>query len=361
MISLRKTMDTQLEEVYRSVLQAYKRALAEVGVAGPQACPPVGEELRVSLLHLAEQLHGEASARVIAETEQTFEKDLAEWSSRAATFHNEKTTEIKEILSIVANAATQLGERDHLYTNQFREVTDRLQATSKLDDLSAIRRSLVLNVSELKTCVSKMAQHGEESVAQLRGKMKMYEERLEELERAASQDALTALGNRRMVERQLDARAQRGAPFSVLCIDLNGFKEINDQLGHVAGDDLLKQFANELRTALRSTDVVGRWGGDEFLVLVDGDLRECRTRVERIEQWVGGQYSVSTDAGVRTALVSSAIGVATWKYGDTPTTLLQRADAAMYARKAQMKADQKEQETDQRREDGENDPSKGPR
>jgi diguanylate cyclase (GGDEF)-like protein len=337
MISLRKSMDMQLEEVLQSTLKSYGNALVAVGQAGAQACPPVGEELKESLLNLRQRLSPETSASVITETEQLLEKELQTWSARAAHFYEEKTDEVKEILTIVAKAAGQVGERDRRYAKQFGDLTESLYATAKLDDLTAIRQSLVKNVADLKTCVTKMAKDGEESVAELRAQMSVYEGRLEEVERIASQDELTGLANRREVQRRLELLANQGRPICVLYIDLNGFKQINDALGHVAGDDLLKQFAGELRMAFPTTDVVGRWGGDEFIVLVDEDFREGETSVERIEQWVAGEYSVTTESGPRKVQVAAAIGFVSWQPGDTPTKILQRADAAMYEHKARMK------------------------
>jgi diguanylate cyclase len=183
-----------------------------------------------------------------------------------------------------------------------------------------------------------MAKDGQDSVADLQTQMRMYESRLEEVERIACQDPLTGLLNRRKIERDLDLRTTKGSPFSVINIDLNGFKEINDTLGHSAGDDLLKQFAGELRTAFRTTDAVGRWGGDEFIVLVDGGFRDAVTRVERIQRWVDGEYILTTESGPLKVQVSAASGVASWQAGDTLTTILQRADAAMYEHKGRMKS-----------------------
>jgi len=334
-------MDMQLEEVLQSALKSYGDALAAVGQAGAQACPPVGEELRDSLLNLKQRLSMETSASAINETEELLEKELLTWSARAAHFYEEKTVEVKEILTIVAKAAGQVGERDQRYAKQFGDLTESLQATAKLNDLTTIRQSLVKNVADLKTCVTTMAKDGQESVAELRAQMSVYEGRLEEVERIASQDELTGLANRRKVERQLELRANQGRPFCVLYIDLNGFKQINDALGHFAGDSLLKQFAGELRTAFRTTDVVGRWGGDEFIVLVDEDFREGKARVERIGQWIAGEYSVKTESGPRKVKVVAAIGFASWQPGDTATKILQRADAAMYEHKAQLKRSSK--------------------
>jgi diguanylate cyclase (GGDEF)-like protein len=337
MISLRKSMAMQAEEVLQSALKSYADVFVAVGEAGVQACPPAGEELQESLLNLKQRLNAEASASTITETEKLFEMELRVWSERAAQFYEEKTDEVREILTIVAKAAGHVGERDQRYAKQFGKLTERLQGTAKLNDLTTIRQSLVKSVAELETCVTKMVRDGQESVADLRAQMRVYENRLQEVERLACEDALTGLTNRRKLERQLELRAAQGDVFSIIYIDLNGFKQINDTYGHSAGDDLLKQFAGELRAAFRATDIVARWGGDEFIVLLDGDFREASTRVQRIEKWVDGEYILTTESGPRKVQVSAASGVTSWQAGDTATTILQRADAAMYEHKARVR------------------------
>jgi diguanylate cyclase (GGDEF)-like protein len=337
MISLRKSMAMQVEEVLQSALKSYGDVFVAVGEAGVHACPPAAEEFQESLLNLKQRLNAETSASVITETEQLFETELHTWSARAAQFYEEKTDEVREILTIVAKAAGQVGERDQRYATQFGKLTERLQETANLKDLTTIRQSLVKHAAELETCVTKMVRDGQDSVTELRAQMRAYEDRLEEVERTASQDPLTGLTNRRKLERQLEFRSNQGDPFSIIYIDLNGFKQVNDMYGHLAGDDLLKQFAGELRAAFRTTDVVGRWGGDEFVVLIEGDFHEAATRAERIEKWVDGEYVVTTESGLRKVKVSAASGVTAWQPGDTPTTILQRADAAMYEHKARIK------------------------
>ena len=337
MISLRQSMEKQAEEVLQSALKSYGDVFVAVGQAGAQACPAVGDGLKESLLNLRQRLSAEASASSIAETEQLLEAELQTWSARAAHYFQSKTDEVQEILAIVAKAAGQIGERDQRYSKQFGKLTERLQATSRLNDLTTIKQSLVKSVSEMESCVTKMTQDGQESVSALRAQMSIYEARLEEVERIASQDALTGLTNRRKLERHLELMVSLARPFSVIYIDLNGFKYINDTFGHQAGDDLLKQFAGELRTAFRTTDMVGRWGGDEFVVLLDADFQAAVSKVERIQKWVDGEYIVTTESGPRKVKVGAASGVASWQSGDTSTTILQRADAAMYAHKARMK------------------------
>ncbi|HYA35140.1 MAG TPA: GGDEF domain-containing protein, partial [Candidatus Binataceae bacterium] len=279
-----------------------------------------------------------ASPELVAETEQRFEHELEAWGQRATKFYKEKTDEVKEVLQLVAKAAAQVAERDARYGQQLGTLSDRLHSTMQLDDLTAIRQSLAQNVDDLKTYVTKMTHESQESVAQLRAKVVFYETRLEEVERIAFQDGLTGLANRRSLERQLDFRITQGLAFNVIYLDLNGFKPINDRLGHAAGDDLLKQFAAELKSAFRANDAVGRLGGDEFLVIADGDFQVAEERVERIERWVNGAYTLTVNGNQHKVTVGAAIGAAAWRPGETVDELLQRADAAMYQHKLRKKS-----------------------
>ena len=130
MISLRESMAKQAEEVLQSALKSYGDVFVVVGEASTQACPPAGEELKESLLNLKQRLNAETSAGVIIETEKLFEIELHKWSERAAEFYQEKTDEVREILTIVAKATSQVGERDQRYAKQFGNLTERLQGLS---------------------------------------------------------------------------------------------------------------------------------------------------------------------------------------------------------------------------------------
>ena len=331
-------MAIQSEEVLKATLESFGATLVAVGEAGSKACPPSGEDFKQSLIELKKHLSPEASPESIAETQHLLEAELQAWGDSASQVYTQKSGELKEVLLIVANAASDVAKRDEKYAQQFSNLTDRLQATAQMDDISLMRKSLVQGVQNLKTCVSGMTKEGQMSLADLRSRMGAYEARLAEMERAASRDPITELMNRRALEQQLNLRVEQKRPFSVLYLDLNGFKQVNDSLGHHAGDDVLKQFAGELRTAFRSGDVVGRWGGDEFLVIIDGGSAEADMSAKRITEWINGEYTISSGSTPCKVNVSAAIGIAAWQRGEGVTELLQRADAAMYKYKTAMKA-----------------------
>jgi len=155
--------------------------------------------------------------------------------------------------------------------------------------------------------------------------------------RLAKVDALTGLLNRRSIfeagEREL-LRAQRYAePFSLLVIDLDHFKAVNDRHGHLIGDVLLKKVARRMKSALRRSDLIGRPGGDEFIILlVRTTAQEAVLTAERL---LGALRERPYRMNGALHRITASIGVASVTE-DAPTTLqnlIHRADEAMYAAK----------------------------
>jgi diguanylate cyclase (GGDEF)-like protein len=152
----------------------------------------------------------------------------------------------------------------------------------------------------------------------------------------ARHDPLTELPNRARLHELIDAELRRPSrpAVTVLFLDVDGFKEVNDSLGHEVGDDLLRQLSARLSSRTRAGDTVGRLGGDEFVVLcpncdVDG--------AEALAQRFQSSFDQPFDLGGRIARLTASIGVATAADGDTSvrsSDLVRDADLAMYAAKA---------------------------
>jgi diguanylate cyclase (GGDEF)-like protein len=330
MISIKKLIERAGEEVLQASLDSYRSVLNAIGESGVQACPQVGNTLRQNLLHLQAALSAESTPDLLHQTGQKVEAEIAQWGCGAADYFKQRAGEVKEVMMILANTAELTGERDRRYSRQFQEFTGRLQAMSDLHDLVLIRDSLVKSAIDLRSCTEAMAEESQKSVARLRADVMVYQARLDDAERLASQDPLTGLDNRRRVESAIEYRIGRKKAFSVLLLDLNGFKQLNDTCGHLAADDLLKQFSAELKSGFRHTDVVGRFGGDEFIIVLDAGLQDANMHIERISRWVFGDYTIRVGDTSRKVAVSAAIGAAEWQAGDSLRTLLDRADAAMY-------------------------------
>jgi diguanylate cyclase (GGDEF)-like protein len=225
---------------------------------------------------------------------------LSNWTCGAdepPNISKRKTGEVKELLVALARMAESMGARDQRYSEQLGQFTLQLQTIADLDDLALIRSSLVRKAAELKVCVDQMAEENRKAITQLTAEISGYETRLREAETLASKDDLTGLLNRRSIESRIKAAIAVKRPFCVIMFDLNGFKQVNDTHGHAAGDSLPTQFAEELRSNIRASDIAGRWGGDEFVLLLDCDLKTARAQIERIEKWAFGEYTLAVGAG----------------------------------------------------------------
>jgi diguanylate cyclase (GGDEF)-like protein len=160
---------------------------------------------------------------------------------------------------------------------------------------------------------------------------------VEQLRHQAMHDALTGLPNRSLLAEQMQsaiaAAKQSGIGFAVYFIDLDGFKAINDSLGHNIGDAVLQELAQRLKNAVRKEDLVARFGGDEFVVLVR-DIPEAGV-VARIAEKLLASFKAHFDLPGATMAISPSIGISVYPQdGDTVDMLLSRADAAMYDVKA---------------------------
>jgi diguanylate cyclase (GGDEF)-like protein len=166
------------------------------------------------------------------------------------------------------------------------------------------------------------------------------EELAERFTRDALHDSLTGLANRALfqdrVEQSLSVSRRHARPIAILLLDLDGFKTINDSLGHNAGDQLLIGVAQRLLASLRSVDTAARLSGDEFAILVD---EADTSRAKKVAERILGALRDPFEVGDRQVTVTGSIGIAASDLGkESSEELLRGADTAMYFAKGRGKA-----------------------
>jgi len=157
------------------------------------------------------------------------------------------------------------------------------------------------------------------------------------LQKLAKEDPLTGLYNRRtildLLEEELNRRHRHKHPLSFLMMDLDHFKNINDQWGHPAGDEVIVSFASKCRSVMREYDKMGRFGGEEFvMILPETGMPDAMLVAERIRK-VTSAMVVRPKPGSATIPVTVSIGATTVADGDNAESVLARADEAMYEAK----------------------------
>jgi len=197
---------------------------------------------------------------------------------------------------------------------------DRALVWRLVDDSSEFARNLL-------RVLSGRIRHDDAVVSEASRRTKYFEE-------VAAIDALTGLHNRRWLDetfsRQVERAVRSGRPLTVLLIDIDHFKRLNDERGHQAGDEALREVSTTLAAAVRPRDSLARYGGEEFAVLVpDVDGQQAVQVAERLREAVASR---ALPAAGRTT-VTISVGVAVKRPEDTLALMLGRADAALYRAK----------------------------
>jgi len=244
-----------------------------------------------------------------------------------------EATFVHDAASKFAGRATEMTDVMAAPLTRNGQVFGVLLLANRLGDVSEFDRSDVRLLETFASQVSVSLENGrlEDSLLQLT-------ELKDQLRHQALHDSLTQLANRTLFTERVEAAidTEPNELVAVLFLDLDDFKTVNDSLGHAAGDTLLTQVANRLRTLTRPHDIVARLGGDEFAVLVGelGDPRQATDVAQRIIDGLIPPFSIEG----RDLTVRSSIGVA---YGTgrgiEADQLLRNADAAMYAAKQSTK------------------------
>ena len=239
------------------------------------------------------------------------------------------------------NRAETIGLGQHTWRLTLRPTTDLLsdgdRRIAALTPWAGVLFTLLLAalVAVLSGARNRALDRVDRATAALREDIERRKEVEQELHDLAFHDPLTKLANRMLfydrVSQALRTHTRAGETFAVFFLDLDGFKLVNDRLGHSAGDAVLVEVAARLRTCLRESDTVARFGGDEFAVIVErlGDPDDVHVTAARIVEAIGEPFVT----GRMEATVTASVGVALNRPGDTADDILREADLAMYTAK----------------------------
>jgi len=257
----------------------------------------------------------------------------------------------EDALLVVARA-----ELDLIVVDLTAEGTHGLRICSRLRSMDATRETPILAILDERQIAARVRalEIGVDGIITLpvhpgallacvasRLRRKRYSDHLRQmlrrsLERAVK-DPLTSMHNRRYLERHLGElvaqNVERGRPVSLLILDVDHFKAVNDTYGHDVGDQVLREVASRITTSLRGIDLSCRFGGEEFVAAFSGvDTERALQIADRLRRKIGeAPFPVHTESGPLTVTVS--IGAATSHGGDTAESLLKRADNALYRAK----------------------------
>jgi diguanylate cyclase (GGDEF)-like protein len=335
MISLKRYLDQVIEttpverhedSLCEAILRVYCDTLVQMREGGVDACPELGPELSRGVKRIIESISTKPTVNSVIASETSVRELLRGWGRRVASHYDQKATDVRDLLIIMSRTAESLGNKDDRVARRLDRVTEQLTSIASLEDVSRMRASIEESARELKQSLEKMSAEGKALVEHLRAEVSTYQTKVEKAERVSSCDALTGLGSRHWVEGRIQERIDSGARFSIVLIDIDGFHSVVEAYGNLVGDWLLKEFARELRSSCRFTDIVGRWGNDEFMIILDEVGIEIRSQLERLRTSVSRRYHVPGRTGYVNIALTVALGLAEHRAGEDVQAVLERAD-----------------------------------
>lgn len=202
------------------------------------------------------------------------------------------------------------------------------------NEIKSIVDQMIIETKELVTSGKKLQTRMKISSQDL----KQLQQELEKSQEEAQTDSLTLLINRRGLEKKLELERirakQNNAPFSIIMVDIDHFKRVNDNFGHLIGDSLLKSIAHLLKAHLRRNDLAARYGGEEFLILLPETGIEGATAVARkIRKTLATKEWKLKETGESMGKITVSMGISTYKLNEPEENLIKRADDALYLAK----------------------------
>lgn len=220
------------------------------------------------------------------------------------------------------------------YYKQVERYAEQIRKTSNADEIIGILDIVLSETRELRFSDEVFA--AQEQVKFAEQKIESLKCELEQLRELVQTDQMTGAFNRRGLEdifKREAARADRNAQsLGVILIDLDNFKQINDDFGHRYGDSVLINLVAVAKETLRPSDIVARFGGEEFVVLLpDVEMQDALTIIQRIQNNLARNFSIQSDN--QTLPITFSAGVALRSFGEHQNSVLSRADKALYQAK----------------------------
>jgi diguanylate cyclase (GGDEF)-like protein len=336
MISLKRSLDTyeSIEQSQAATLACLLAALASIERHAAPSQEGIPSRHRAALRALRRQVAADPNPEVPHASTDYLDDELKEYAGQTSEFYQSREVEVRAIIRLMAKASGSLQANNDNYSARFGNFAKELESLVEVEELPEIRRRLAREVERLRACVREMSTSTATSLGPLRQQVKQYEQRLKQAEEIASRDPLSGAANCREGERQIIERVKSRHPFRIIFLDLLRFKTINDRMGHLAGDEILRQFTRKLQSAVREGDTVCRWGGDEFIVVMNCTPPDAMMRARQVSTRVFGQYSINVRGKPQLVEVQASSGVAEHRGGETAEALFQRAGAILYREKS---------------------------
>jgi len=254
-------------------------------------------------------------------------------------YYNGKHARISKIRENLTRQITEVIKQNEKFGVLLEVEHESLRQADSITELGALKETLIKEVTRLMSghhALAKKLDNASKYLQIIESEGQYLNDELTRVHILSITDELTQLPNRRAFMRRLEdevARVQRyGYPLSLILLDMDRFKTINDTYGHPAGDEVLRNFASNILTIFRHHDMVARYGGEEFaVVLPNTDQHGALRALQKVQQRIAAHpYHYN---GETRPMPTFSAGISLYRPGETPGNLIERADKALYEAK----------------------------
>jgi len=297
------------------------------------------EEFKKKIDDLTEKLISEEKTKKLHSVFEKDKKNIVTYIKKQKEYLKDREDEFKDIIDLLTKAMAVIDNDNQVYNEKIYKQSEKLEKITLLDDIKKIKNELIIEVENIRKTVREKELHDSEKLEKLSKRVNTLNVELEKAKEESVKDGLTGVYNRKAFDRYIRKLVEQNtvtkAPFSILLLDIDDFKKINDSFGHQTGDRMLMALAHKCGEFIRSDDFLARYGGEEFVVVLPGaSLRNAVKKGELIcKEIAKARYALEESEEDTIISITLSIGASVHKKGDTVATVIERADKALYKAK----------------------------
>ena len=252
---------------------------------------------------------------------------------------SEKEKEFKDIIKILTEGISTMSYNNRGFNANIVEHSSKLKGLHFVDDLIGIKERLKSEITQVCEIVKKKVEKDTNQLRLLSKKVIVLSDDLKKTEAASMTDKLSGAFNRQAFDKHINTLVEkmsmRWSSFSVIMIDIDNFKKINDTYGHLVGDRVIIATVQKCKSILRKNDFIARYGGEEFIIILNGSsLKIAQRKGNDICKVISlTDFMVDKQTSNNSLSFTVSIGVSTFRDGDTVLSIVDRADKALYKAK----------------------------
>ena len=288
---------------------------------------------------LTEEIASDKKTNKIQPTFEKHKRIISAFIKRQKEYLRDRENEFRDIIDILTKAMASIDAENQFYNKKLYEQTEKIEEITLLDDIKKIKTALKQKVEQVRKTIREKQENDMKHIEMLSKQVTSLNVDLQKAIEESLKDGLTGIYNRRAFDRYLmnveEQNTVTDSPFSLLILDIDNFKDINDTYGHTIGDRVLLTLVDRCKEIIRRDDYFARYGGDEFAIVLPGaSLKSASKMAKRIWKAIAAtSYAIDDTEESRRISFTVSIGVSVHKKGDTAAAVTERADKALYGAK----------------------------